>query len=528
MDELFRIASAYEKAELTMLVLQDRRNDKFYNLFTIIELVPVEQIPSEKIGTIELPFERINIDADYTLFIGRAFELTPKEAVEVYSNSQTGYEFKFGSGSQFIDLFPDVSLVTEPPDDYPLIIHSGSKSDLDMVLPHRNTGFRMWTKLDKGKSWLQSFSLKQLKKIFQKAGEFTSRYLNFDISTAQEHLGNIYLCGCNPLLRKYNLSLLDSNKRLLVEMNERAGKSIVGAILLLEEKRGTQIGFSIKVIIESIFQIIDLPYFPDELITTIYDIDGRLLEKHYGVWVNIAANLRFGGTELHLTIEKDDKTELIKIPKYGKGQEVKVGAYDHSNAQYFKQAAQNRRFLELEQSKEFIFFPGNNGDKEKAEIHIREIVSNASTRCMFLDPYFGAVDMVYAMVVQNIGFPVQIISSANFLRGKINKNPDSITHAEKLLQVIEDYKRLFPNQEIECRVLIGNNRSPLHDRYIIVDNKVYLLGSSFNEFGSRATTLSKVPTPDRMITQAEKWWGDDSKTYTLSEFITLLNTTTDV
>lgn len=528
MDELFRVASAYEKAELTMMVLQDRHNGKFYNLFTVIELVPVEQIQSEWIGTIELPFERINIDADYTLFIGRAFGLTTIEAIEVYTNAQAGYEFKFNSGSQFIDLFPEVCLVTEPPDDYPLVIQSINKSDLDMVLPHRNTVFRMWTKLDKEKSWLRNFTVKQLKKIFQNAGEFSSRYLNFDISTAQEHLGNIYLCGCNPLLRKCHLSLLDSNKRLLVEMNERAGKSIVGGTLLFEEKRGNQIGFSIKIIIESIFQIIDLPYFPDELITTIYDIDGRLLEKHYGVWVNIAANLRLGGTQVHLTVEKNDKTELIKIPKFCKAQEVNVGTYDHSNAQYFKRAMQNRKYLELEKNKEFIFFPGDKGDKEKAEIHIREIVSNASTRCMFLDPYFGAVDMVYAMVVQNIGFPVQIISSANFLRRKINKNPDSITHAERLLQVIEDYKRLFSNQEIECRVLMGNNRSPLHDRYIIVDGKVYLLGSSFNEFGSRATTLSKVPAPDRMITQAEKWWGDNSKTCTLSEFVTLLNTTTNV
>lgn len=96
-----------------------------------------------------------------------------------------------------------------------------------------------------------------------------------------------------------------------------------------------------------------------------------------------------------------------------------------------------------------------------------------------------------------------------------------------LLQALQDYKASFPGQKIECRVLKGNDRSPLHDRYIVIDNTAYLLGSSFNEFGTRATTLIKVPAPEVMIKKAEEWWNKNSKSIILNEFVENLNMSDD-
>jgi hypothetical protein len=40
-------------------------------------------------------------------------------------------------------------------------------------------------------------------------------------------------------------------------------------------------------------------------------------------------------------------------------------------------------------------------------------------------------------------------------------------------------------------------KSPVHDRFLIVDGTVWVLGASLNEFGSRGTLLMKLPaTPE--------------------------------
>lgn len=521
MSNLLEAATDYERVELTMLVLQ-KKGSGYFNLFTNIELVPSEQMRSESIGTESKPFERIGVNAEYTLYIGRTFSYTVPEAIELFSKSAGGFIFKFPGGSEQINLFPKVELLDEPPNNYPILVNDSDNKSINAILPYRHTTFRVWLKLDKQKDWLRNIEPKLQKRLLDKMTVLTTKYLNFDITKTQEHLGNIYLSGCNPLLRRFDMSLLDSNSKLLVDFKEREGKTIVGCKLVFEELRGDHTGFTVSTTVDSCLQVIDLPYFPDQLITRLYDKEGTLLDKHSGVWVNIAAALNLIETHVNLTVKKDDEIEHIKIPKYEKAQKVNVGKYDHSNAQYFQVATRSRKFLQLEESKEFIFFPGNLADKRRAQSCIREIVERASERCIFLDPYFGAGDIIYAIVVQNVGFPVQILSSANFLRRKINSATDPITQAERLLDTLNEYAKIYPRQDIQCRVLLGNKRSPLHDRYLVADDKVYLLGSSFNEFGSRATTLAKVPTPDRMVSQAIIWWNDNKTTSSLFDFVELI------
>jgi hypothetical protein len=81
-----------------------------------------------------------------------------------------------------------------------------------------------------------------------------------------------------------------------------------------------------------------------------------------------------------------------------------------------------------------------------------------------------------------------------------------------------------PQQKIECRVLRGN-KSPLHDRFLVVDDEVYLLGSSLNEFGSRTTTISRAPAPGEMIKQAETWWADNEICPPIEELIAIKSRT---
>lgn len=57
-------------------------------------------------------------------------------------------------------------------------------------------------------------------------------------------------------------------------------------------------------------------------------------------------------------------------------------------------------------------------------------------------------------------------------------------------------------------------KAALHDRFIIADEKMWMLGCSLNEFGVRATTLIRVPQAyaNKMIITAEHWWNNEKLT----------------
>ena len=71
--------------------------------------------------------------------------------------------------------------------------------------------------------------------------------------------------------------------------------------------------------------------------------------------------------------------------------------------------------------------------------------------------------------------------------------------------------------KVTCRLLLGE--PILHDRLIIADDQVWMLGSSLNHFGAKATTLIRVPKAyrGRLIEKVEYWWNNDSESNELAK-----------
>ncbi|MBN8836228.1 MAG: hypothetical protein J0I09_03135 [Sphingobacteriia bacterium] len=520
-DYFNRICNDYINAEITSVIVNKRSTQEWFNLFTVIELIPSEQEPSPLIKGSQpaVPADREVIDDDYSIYIARVTDFNTNAAIEIFKNPSVGFILQQGTALNCaVKLFPDSYLEQEPPSEHPLIIDKQTEHTFGTVLPFRHTDFRLWAKIDRQKKWFNTFSPSQKETIVRKSGLLSMRHLGFDLARMPEHFGNIYLCGCNPFLRKYDCKLLDYNRDLLISFYERDAKTIIGNKLVLEEKRAGNMGFCIEKIISNKNERILLPHFPDNLYTKIYDANGFLIENHLGTWINFSFGMQIQTSVLNLTVKEGDTTKTIEVPKYSAERPVTVGKYDNSLAYYLKDQQRNKEIEELENNKEFIFFPGGKTDKEKAQNVIGEIINRAKERCMFLDPYFGAGDLLYAYILKNTSLPIQIISSSAFLKDKISGD-SRITHADRLYAGLTEFQKKFPYQKIECRVLKGRDKSPLHDRYIVIDNSAYLLGSSFNEFGSRATTLTKAPAPELLIQKAIDWWSNDDESIPLEEYI---------
>ena len=98
-----------------------------------------------------------------------------------------------------------------------------------------------------------------------------------------------------------------------------------------------------------------------------------------------------------------------------------------------------------------------------------------------------------------------------------SKNIDK--HQAKALKEAQDkYNQLTDSDKVTCRVMRG--KSDLHDRFLIVDNRAWILGTSFNNFGERATSIALVPEESRakIISKIEAWWFDNSITEDLGNY----------
>ncbi|GAJ05839.1 unnamed protein product, partial [marine sediment metagenome] len=213
--------------------------------------------------------------------------------------------------------------------------------------------------------------LSEIKKITKISRE----HLSYDLSSIPEHIGSVYLCACNPILRKWNATLLDKKKDLLVSFHERTGKSIIGCKLVIEEERSKNIGFTISREITKKEERITLPYFPDTLHERIYDSNGQLLEHSYGTWRNIQFNMNIQESVLNLNVQTNDGIEVYSVPKTSLASQTTVGEFDFSTAHYLRNALNTRKFEELESSKEFIFFPKHESSKLKAQSTVKELLN---------------------------------------------------------------------------------------------------------------------------------------------------------
>jgi hypothetical protein len=57
----------------------------------------------------------------------------------------------------------------------------------------------------------------------------------------------------------------------------------------------------------------------------------------------------------------------------------------------------------------------------------------------------------------------------------------------------------------EVRVM-GGSRPPIHDRFLLVDETLWSLGASLNEFGARGSLMLKVPDPVPITEKLRAAW----------------------
>jgi hypothetical protein len=135
-------------------------------------------------------------------------------------------------------------------------------------------------------------------------------------------------------------------------------------------------------------------------------------------------------------------------------------------------------------------------NRDGAERHVRDLVGMAMERVMIADLYFTHYEMArYALATRDARVSVDIITSALAFD---NTDPEDLRRW--IAQATAD-----PSLgKIAVRVA---GKSDLHDRFLLVDDKLYSIGGSLSELGHRGMMIIRVPDTTPIVNDLETIWS---------------------
>lgn len=512
------LAEDYESAELTVLSIFDKPTKRNDLLFAVVELIPPEQPPS----CMELPGHNAKVGAaseklsrDQTLYAARV-PVDTVAALAFYRGSGRVRTLTLLDRNVGLEAMEPPPLVVEPPDECAVLVDSNGRGTYSAVLPARPVGVRVCSRFRSGPSLLDRFGGKQKDTI----ARFGQKTLGIDLVRFSEHLGAIHLAMPNPLLRGWSERLGADSRSILVDFYERRGKTIVGSWLQLTDHRPGGLGFDRLIEVTSPHMLVPVDCDPAQLETRIRNKHGELIEHCQAAFLR---SFKFSmGLNTHTrrvqppTRRPGESSEKVSVYSW-EDHITQVGPPATDVSASLLEARARRDEEQSEREQRFWFFDGDPTSRSRARAVVRELIGAARARCLLCDPYLDADDVLeYVTFARTARLEIRLLASAAELRRKdAAGQARGLTLDAKLRALVASDKSLH----LACRVLSGRDASPVHDRFLLLDDRVFILGASLNEFGARMTTLSRVPNPRPVIAALEERWNDPQHSVSLADWL---------
>lgn len=501
------IAGDYARAETTVFWLHDPALGHRL-LFAVVELCPVEQPKSDPIYSVDAngntwPMRRCSLGDRRNLCASRLVDQSVAEGLSFYRGSGGVRRLSLTTGPA--DLDPIQVLSEEPPDEFPALVAERGEELYQSVLPVRPTNLRVCSRFAQGAAFLTGLSPYEQSLL----KTFSTEVLGVDLVVYAEHLGAVHLCMANPLLRSIHHSLGRDDRLLLVEMYERIGRSVDGCRMRLTDHRHGGVGFDFEIPADSSRLIVQMPYSPQELEVRLYGGNGELLTySRSGFIRQFRLDMGLMGHERRIDTKNavgELRTESVRTVTWDKRG---TSNDDSRNALSVMAEAIDRR-MHLREAKTFHFFEGGLASRDRARTVLRDLIGEARDRCLLCDPYLSADDVSeYATFATTRGIVIRLLATGKYL------------HKDARDKNLENRLRLLSSQDpslrFDCRIFKQNL---VHDRFLMLDQHTYVIGSSLAELGSRATTIYRIPQGAGIDGALEGWWNDDTLTESLATWL---------
>lgn len=342
-------------------------------------------------------------------------------------------------------------------------------------------------------------------KLTKQIRKLSTQYLHYDLTLHTKFYGGFVFATYNPVYSQIDLSEASDSRGLFCRVHYRPGnKQPLTFRIKAYDKNRQLIGQYVRSNAACAFLLhftFDVKF--NSLDIDVYDQHDILIDCYnyvtfiHQILLNIDAAAK--KVEYH-----DNEGNVRTVDKYVNAASSRIGTEE---IQTLFGSSDAYTYDKFEKSLDFVFFDGDKErqeeNRQKAQDCIFSILNSARTVCYIADIFFNKKSLLgFICPIRHLDLDIRILSS------KEKNNGDELS---ELKIAIEEHNQQV-GSNITCRLMRG--KAALHDRFIIADDKMWMLGCSLNEFGIRATTLIRVPQAyaSKIISSTEQWWADDNIT----------------
>ncbi len=465
-------------------------------LFAFVELLPTEIPPPIDDYDFKAPRSsyRLGSDSKHCIYVRHAV-MTAREGLDWYLACRVGTAILPGKNRSPLKL---ADLGEEPP--WPTLISASDDSDAIPFVPQ-------WIRCPRTHHLLPlvDFDLKQLWSAEEKerAQRWIEDRMHFALGEYPEYWGSVHLIAPNPVYREMHTRLQQQQpaESVLMRFQPRAKMSVNGLELIFREKdpwgvtasrhltlksSSTRINFS-----REVNAVMDDIWDPQRGFLTISSSANpflKTIQLSMGILRQVAVHVQGRSYEVTRS-DGPEYSKTIGSHKVAAARSRMLGAYFSRQERHTAESQDQQWFKD---------------QKEEARKLLRSLLTKAHREVLLVDPYFGAEDLSELLSVGRTDIPVRILGSTQFLK-KALKEGRHHTNGEQLLGALMQLRSHLHMNPFEIRVMLG---AGIHDRFLAVDKRIWLLGSSINQFGARGTMMIALPDPDAVRDDLLKEWND--------------------
>lgn len=335
---------------------------------------------------------------------------------------------------------------------------------------------------------------------FRKARSWLKDELHLDLFARSVLLGSCHLRLPNPIYRELSQRVRDDWRSIEFVLHPWHGQAANSLELILWNCRAWGATSVRRIHLAPGSNVLDVPEGVEQVAhATVCEKRGLLEQSEAaGFLTSVQVNMNLSTEQRRVQVpqrSKNGKPETYTVGVTGHTEMLQIGEPRAAHALSRLAADElQQHSAGLWNQLEVQWFDDNaTGGRQT----LRDIIGKARRGVQILDAYFGRKDLLdFALATTMHHLPVRILTSAQFCTTADDEL--KMEGGEALLRALESVRTQEPRLSIEIKVMAGK-KAPVHDRFLIVDGVVWVLGASMNEFGDRGTLLLRLPTPPKSV-----------------------------
>ena len=364
------------------------------------------------------------------------------------------------------------------------------------------------------------FQLQRLFEVQPDARQWLSDKLLVDLLRYPELIGSVHLLLPNPVLRSVHARLYtadDGSEGTLIQLVARRGKTAKGLEITLTEHRPTGICARHQSVVDKAYFLISHRARAEQVELTIVCPDRGILDWHqpFGFVRQINVTGSFVGATKRVVVPgKPDEPVTsydvaMKTPGWSRPRGDAAVAGDIPT-RLRSSDFERQRADEAERLGQKWF----HGNRSEAETVIRELIGKARQRVWIVDPYFATTELFgFALATTYDDIDVVVLAAGDELQ-KDDLVVPSMEAGEVLLNQVRSNPQM---SRIKVRVMTGI--PAVHDRFLVIDDQVWLTGNSLNHVGERAGMMISIPEPSVVIEKLDDLINHAQRTKDLATWV---------